>query len=87
METTEKTIEKTAVHTGVVHKITPLNSQFGHSWRIEMEHSTTYYLNGKTENLASKLFEIGKKAAFTTKEKANKHGQVYNIVDCVLQTF
>lgn len=86
----EATIEKTElkqIHKGIVSKITPLNSQYGYSWRIEMEHSTSYYLNGKTESLAAKLFEVGKKAAFSVKEKPNKHGQVYNIIDAIFETF
>jgi hypothetical protein len=79
-------MEKSAVHIGIVNKITSLNSQFGHSWAIELDHGTRYYLNGKSEDLADKLFEVGKKTAFTTKEKISKD-KVYNIVDCVLQTF
>lgn len=83
MTTTET---KNPVHVGVVNKIVTLKSQFGHSWAIELEHGARYYLNGKTESLADKLFTVGHKAAFTTKEKVSKD-KVYNIVDCVLQTF
>ena len=85
--TIEKTQEKTLVHKGIVNKISALNSQYGHSWRIEMDHGSSYYLNGKTENLASKLFTVGQKAVFSTKDKPNKHGQVYKIIEHVFETF
>lgn len=62
-------MEKAAVHIGIVNKITSLNSKFGHSWAIELDHGTRYYLNGKSEDLAEKLFEVGKKNSFYNKRK------------------
>lgn len=62
-------MEKAAVHIGIVNKITSLNSKFGHSWAIELDHGTRYYLNGKSEDLAEKLFEVGKKKQLLRQKK------------------
>lgn len=56
---------------GIVDKIEPIKSNFGHSWRIKMGNSV-YYFNSSSENGAAKMFKEGEKSAFTVKETPNK---------------
>lgn len=80
---------KALILKGIVSKITPLTSQFGYSWSILMEHGSSYYLNGKSEDLASRLFTVGKLAAFTVAEKPNRRNpdRPFLVIDQVLYTF
>ncbi len=81
------TIEKQNVHQGVVAEIKETSSKFGHSWLIKMDHGANYYFSAKTPDMAPKMFEIGKKAAFTAKQKTSASGNTYFVIENVFYTF
>lgn len=74
---------------GIVSKITPQKSNFGFSWRIEMDHGANYFLNGKSEDLADRLFKVGEKSAFTVRETPNKKypEKPYLVIEQVMYVF
>lgn len=68
----------------VVEEIKLLTEKYGFSYRIT-GGGANYYFNSKTD-IANKMFEKGKMAAFTAREKESK-GKKYMIIEQVLFTF
>lgn len=74
---------------GVVSEIKEVNSKFGRSYLIKLDHigKTSYYFNCHAESTVNRMFEIGKKAAFTVTKKKSKTGNEYAVIDMVYYTF
>lgn len=85
METTTLTDGIQPIHVGIVEEIKSIASGITgmHSFVIKMEHNSKYYFSSKDENTVHKLFEKGKKAAFTSKRKVSKTNNEYFVVDQV----
>jgi len=82
-------IKKEPVVQGIVKEIKEYTSKYGYSYAIILDgqSATRYYFNCKAQDTVYRLFEVGKKTAFTTVDKVSKNGNKCKIVDMVFYTF
>lgn len=75
----------TPICVGIVCEIKPVASKFGFSFAIKMDHQS-YFYNGMTQNYVHELFVVGKKVAFSYKEKKTGD-KVFKVIENIFQCF
>lgn len=83
---TENAERKRLLHQGIVESVEKINSKYGLSYRIKMDHGINYYFNCKSESTAEKFFKPGEKAIFTVKEKTSGE-KIYQVIENVMYAF
>jgi len=85
----DRKFEKMPIVQGIVSDIKEYQSKYGYSFAIILDgqSATRYYFNCKCKDTVDRMFQKGKKAAFTCDIKTSKAGNKVAVIDMVYYTF